>query len=228
MFRLARLAALALVACVFAASAAAQQLRLPGGIAQAVAATQAAQTAYAFDLDIDTAKQAWRAHFDPGAQPRLTLRSPRREALNGDERRAFDRMAAEMEGISWCAGEGMTRIADARLLREDAETATYAFQPTRESIRGAQARRYADRLRGEVTVSKADPDFTHLRIFTPAAFSPAPLVQVDSFVVDIACAPAPNGRRYAAETVTQVRGSALGQAFNERSVQRASNLRAAP
>lgn len=228
MFCFARLVVLAVVTGVFVASAAAQQLRIPGGFAQAVAATQAAQTSYAFDLAIDTSKQAWRAHFDPGAQPRLTLRSPSREALSGGERSAFDRMAAEMEGVSWCAGESMGRIADARLLREDADTATYAFQPTPESIGSAQARRYADRLRGEVTMSKANPDFVHLRIFTPAAFSPALLVRVDSLVVDIACAPAPNGRRYAAETVTQVRGSALGQAFDERSVQRTSNLRAAP
>ena len=99
--------------------------------------------------------------------------SPRRDDLSGDERRAFDRLAENMEGVSWCAGENMVRVGDVRLLREDEATATYAFQPTRESVRGEQAQRFADRMRGELTLIKANPDISHIRVFTAAPFSPA-------------------------------------------------------
>jgi hypothetical protein len=44
--------------------------------------------------------------------------------------------------------------------------------------------------------------------------------------VTIQCQPAPNGRRYAAETVMELRFSGLGQNVNERTVQRAGNLSA--
>ena len=195
-------------------------------LTQAVAATQAAKADYAFDYELNTSKANWSARFDPSATPHLRMVTPARDALSNDERRAFDRMAEDFEGVSWCASEGMGRVADVRLLREDATSATYSFQPTRESVRGEQARRFAERLRGEVTVLKATPDIARVRLFVPEGFSPAPLVRLDSLNVVITCQTAPNGRRYAAETTTVMRGSAFGQAFYERSVQRARNLSA--
>lgn len=207
----------------FAATTAAQSVG-PVLLTQAVAATQAARADYAFDLELNSAKANWRARFEPAASPRLRLVTPHRDDLDGDQRRAFDRMAEDFEGVSWCASEGMGRVAGVRLLREDETSATYAFQPTRESIRGEQAQRFADRLRGEVTLLRATPDITRVRLYVPEAFSPMPLVRLDSLNIVITCQTAPNGRHYAAETVSHVRGSAFGQAFDERSVQRARNL----
>lgn len=195
-------------------------------LSQAVAATTAAETAYAFDVEIDSSKMNWRARFDPSATPRLRLVSPRRDELESDQRRAFDRVAEDYEGVSWCASEHLGRVADVRLVREDEASAVYAFQPTPESIRGARARQFADRLRGEMTIDKSANDVTRVRLFTPEAFSPFPLVRVDRANIVITCAAAPNGRRFAAETVSEFRGSALGQAFDERSVQRQRNLSA--
>ncbi|MBK6705838.1 MAG: hypothetical protein IPG56_20170 [Caulobacteraceae bacterium] len=224
MFRVVRILACAAVA-IFAANAAAQSAG-PALLTQAVAATQAAKADYAFDYELNTSKANWNARFDPSATPHLRMVTPARDALSNDERRAFDRMAEDFEGVSWCASEGMGRVADVRLLREDATSATYSFQPTRESVRGEQARRFAERLRGEVTVLKATPDIARVRLFVPEGFSPAPLVRLDSLNVVITCQTAPNGRRYAAETTTVMRGNAFGQAFDERSVQRARNLSA--
>jgi hypothetical protein len=224
MFRVVRLLACAAV-IAFAATAAAQSAG-PILLTQAVAATQAAKADYAFDFELNTSKANWRARFDPGSAPRLRLVAPARNDLDNDQRRAFDRMAQDFEGVSWCASEGMDRVADVRLLREDDASATYSFQPTRESVRGEQAQRFAERLRGEVTVLKATPDITRVRLFVPESFSPMPLVRLDALNIVITCQAAPNGRRYASETVTAIRGSAFGQAFDERSVQRARNLSA--
>lgn len=222
MLRITGLLAVAAVAALVAHAAA--QSAGPALLAQAVAATQAAKTDYAFDLELDTSETSWRARFEPGAAPQLRLVSPRRDELENDERRAFDRLAENYEGLSWCASEGMGRVSNVQLVREDAASATYSFQPTRESIRGEQARRFSDRLRGELTLLKAAPDISRIRIFTPQAFDPLPLVRVDHLDIVIMCQSAPNGRRYAAETTTAIRGSAFGQAFDERSVQRARNL----
>lgn len=222
MFRFVWIAVVTALAA-FAVSAAAQSVGA-AVLTQAVAATQAAKTDYAFDLELNTSKANWRARYEPTASPQLRLVAPRREELENDERRSFDRMAEDFEGVSWCASEGMGRVTGVRLIREDEATATYAFQPTRESVRGEQARRFADRLRGEATVLKGSPDVTRVRLFAPEAFSPMPLVRVDALNVVVTCQAAPNGRRYAAETTSHVRGSAFGQDFDERSVQRARNL----
>ncbi len=223
MFRTVRLI---LFAALTGIAALAYAQTAPTLLMQAVSATEAAKTDYAFDFELETSKQNWRARFEPGASPRLRLIEPRRDDLENDQRRAFDRMAEQMEGVSWCASEGLGRAGDIRLVREDETSAVYSFQPNAESVRGEQARRFADRLRGEATVSKATPDVTRIRIYTPRSFSPMLMVRVDELNVVITCAAAPNGRRYAAHTVTTVRGSALGQDFNERSVQRARNLSA--
>jgi len=224
MFRIARAAAFAAVA-LFAARAAAQSADA-GLLAQAVATTQNAKIDYAFDFDLDTSKQNWRARFDPDMSPKLRLLAPRREDLPGDARQAFDRMASAMEGVSWCASETIAHVGNVQLLSENAESATYAFQPTPESIRGEQAGRFAARLRGEMTITKIAPDITRVRLYAPEAFDPFPLVRVDHVNIVITCATAPNGRRYGAQTVTDLRGSALGQRFNEHSVQRTRNLTA--
>jgi hypothetical protein len=197
---------------------------VPTLLTQAVTATEAAKTAYAFDVELQGAERSWRAHFRPDAEPSLHLVEPRRDELSGDERRAFDAYARNMEGVSWCASENIGRVRDMRLLREDAMSATYSFQPTAESVRGEQARRYIDRMRGELTLSKANPDVTAIRLFTPAPFSPAPLVEVRRVNVAITCQLAPNGRRYAAETISDVSVSAFGQDINQRTIQRARNL----
>jgi hypothetical protein len=218
----------ALAAALLTAAAAAQTSSAPALLTQAVAATAAAKVDYAFDVELAAGERNWSARFDPNASPRLRLVSPERDTLDDDERRAFDRMAEQMDGVSWCASDRMNQAANLRLVSETAETATYAFQPTREMIRGEQARRYADRLRGEFTLVKDEPDIARFRIFLPQGFSPMPLVSVERFNVVVTCAEAPNGRHYAAETVSEVRGSAFGSAFDERSVQRARNLSAAP
>ncbi|WP_395644888.1 hypothetical protein [Terricaulis sp.] len=227
MFRIARTLALGIVALFFAANAMAQA-RGSAVLAQAVAATQAAKTDYAFDWTLNTAKQTWRARFDPNATPRLRMLAPDPSNLKNDEREGFERLSRDMEGVSWCASETMGRVSNVQLVRNDGATSTYSFQPTRESIRGEQARRFADRLRGEMTMLNETPDITRVRLFAPAAFSPMPLVNVERIDIVITCTPAPNGRRYASETVSEVHGSAFGQAFDERSVQRFSNLQAAP
>ncbi len=212
----------AVLALSFATAASGQSL--PSALAQAVAQTEAAKTPYAFDIELQGGERSWRARFHPDRDPRVSLVAPRRDELSTEEQRAFDAYARDVEGVSWCASENMARVRDVRLLREDATTATYSFQPTAESIRGEQARRYADRLRGEVTLSKETPDVTSLRLFIPARFSPMPLVDVHRFNVTVTCQLAPNGRRFAAETISEIAVSAFGRDVEQRTVQRARIL----
>lgn len=122
----------------------------------------------------------------------------------------------------------MSNITNARLIREDDTTATYSFQPTRESVTGEQTRRIVNQLRGEFTVTKTTPDITRIHIFAPQPFSPAPLARVERYTLTSTCALAPNGRRYASESVHESRGSAFGRSFDTRTVRRTRNLALAP
>lgn len=219
------------MACVAAIAIA--QTGAPAALEQAVVATTRAKSDYAFDMENTSAKQNWRAHYDPGASPRLRLIEPAR--LEGDAQTAFNRMAENAEGVRWCASEDMTHAQNMRLLREDESSATYAFTPSAEMMRGPRGasaqnaprmRAMGERIQGEFTITKQNPDITQMRVFTTGAFSPIPLVRLEQMNFTIRCAVAPNGRRYAAETAVEVRGSAFGRRFDQNSLQRTSNLRA--
>jgi hypothetical protein len=216
---------LIVVSILALAGAAAAQTALPGMLLAAVNATTVRQTDYAFDLQFDSSRHNWRAHFEPaGAAPKWRLFSFAPDSATERERTAFARHAADIDGLVWCASEEFGRVADVRLLREDADTATYAYQPTRASARTEQTRRYADRLRGEVTLTKSDPDVTAIHAYAPAPFSPAPLVRLTALDIRVSCAAAPNGRNFVATVETVARGTAFGHDFSDRSVQRIYNL----
>lgn len=199
----------------------------PAVVAQAAAATQAARKAYAFDLTVESAGQVWKARFDPGAAPHLRLVEP--ASLAGDAQTGFNNTAKTLEGVRWCASPELVR-APMRLVRQDEASATYAFQPSAEMMTGAKdpksAAAMAAHLQGQFTVAKQAPDVTQMSMTLTQPFSPAPLVHVDRFDLSIRCAPAPNGRRYAAETTTDIKGTMLGRAIDRHSVQRTSGLMA--
>lgn len=216
-------------ALVFAALLAAPSAAAQGGasaLTRAVAASNAAKVDYRFDLELRSGQSGWLARFDPTSQQRLTLVSPERDELSAGARRAFESYASDVEGLSWCANDYIARVTDMRPISENETSVTYAFQPTPESIRSESSRRYARHMRGEMTVSKQDADITAIRLFSPQAFSPMPMVRLSQVNITFRCVPAPNGRHYAAEVVTEMRGSAFGQNVTSRSVQRASNLSA--
>jgi hypothetical protein len=211
---------------IFALSGAAhaqQQGGAPAALLAAVAATQNAKVAYGFDYNFTSAQASVNAHFDPTTTPHLHLLDADETQLRGDQRQMLNQLRQQIDGLSWCASERMGHIANAQVLREDANTATYNFQPTTDSMRG-QAAQYASNLRGEVTLTKANPDVLGIRISAPRPFSPMLMTNVTRVDVAIVCALAPNGRRYAAQTTTRVSGSALGQNFDQINVQRVTSV----
>jgi hypothetical protein len=218
---------LTLAAAASASAAAPLPTPLPTPLLAAVAASQSAKIDYAFDVDFSSTKAQVRAHYDPTATPHVHMLQPREDQLSKDQRAIFNALQSQLDGVGWCAGERMGRIANVRLEREDADSASYSFQPTRESSRG-QGAQFADRLRGELTLSKSNPDITAIHIFTPAAFDPVPFVHIASLDVAVVCAIAPNRRRYAAQSVSQTTGSAFGQTINEHNVERVDNLKPPP
>lgn len=217
-------AALAILAPPFAA---AQTSGLPEPIAAAIRASEAARADYAFYLDYQSNDGALRARFNPRTTPRLTLVSPESSRLSQSLREDFATLQERTTGVSWCASPLLAHIRDARLVRQDASTLTYSFQPTAESVTGDQTRRLANRLRGELVVTRGQtPDITSIRLFVPRPFSPMPLANVERYNVTTVCELAPNGRRYSAEFVLDTRGSGFGRTMELRVVRRSSDLAA--
>jgi hypothetical protein len=219
-----RLLFAALALLVAAVGATAQTSQLPTLLSRAIAASESARAPYAFNLEYSSGAQGFTARFEPRAAPRLQRVSPRRDALSDDLRTDFDYFSENLSGVTWCAAPNMGRIADVRLVREDETTAVYSFQPTRDSVTGAQTRRVVAHLRGELSILKASSDISRIHLYAPRPFSPTIGANVELYTLTFTCAPAPNGRYYASEIVHESRGAGFGRSFDTRTVRRVRDL----
>lgn len=202
------------------------QASLPALFASAIADTISAETPYSFDTRIESERGVMRYAFHANATgpARVRLLEPAETALDRRGRATFERIQRDADGDIWCAGRKLRTARNVTVAREDANTITYAFQPSPEQAGGERSAGIVRHLRGEAVVSREGRDVTAIRIRSAGPFH-ASVARVDRFTMDVRCDVAPNGRRYGAETVTHIAGSAFGQAFDERSVQRVSNLR---
>lgn len=216
---------LALLATAILASPAGGQSP-QASFAAAVAATEAALTPYRFDAEATTSRGAYALRFDPtkpeGA--RVSVLSAEGENAAEVAGRARDRLKESNGQGIWCANDRFFTLNNLRLVREDAQSATYAFTPVPGPLATSEQRAAFPQLNGEMTILKDSVDVSFVRLVAPAAFKPNPLAKVERFEMTMRCEEAPNGRRFAAETRTRVTGSAFGQSFDETTTQRISSL----
>lgn len=202
------------------------QASLPALFASAIAETISAEAPYSFDTRIESERGVFRYAYNANASgpARIRLLEPAESALDRRGRATLERIREDADGDIWCAGRKLRTARNVAIAREDATSITYSFQPSAEQAGGERSAGIVRHLRGEAVVARESRDVTAIRIRSAAPFH-ASVARIDTFTMNIRCDPAPNGRRYGAETITHISGSALGQNFNERSVQRVSNLR---
>lgn len=216
-----------ILAALLAPALAFAQTGLPSLLAAAIAQTIAAQAPYAYEVTVESQRGALHYAFDPAQRgpARVRMIAPAESALDDRGRRTLQRVREDADGDIWCASAKLRQSRNLAIAREDAQTITYSFTPSPEQAGGPQSAAFVRYLRGEATVQRDTPDVTLIRISAAQPFH-ASIARVDSFNMTIRCEPGPNGRRFAAETVTEISGSALTQRFNERSVQRVHHLAA--
>jgi hypothetical protein len=215
--RMPRIALLAssLLAALLVATSTVGRTAPATALQRAIVESARLNAAYAFEIEHTFEGETLRARFTPETRPRLRLVSPASLAqLSEQQRTDFDYLVQSVDGVPWCASQPLRHVRDVRLVREDDRVAVYAFQPTAESVTGQQTREVVNHLRGEITIVKAAQDVSHVRLYAPRPFRPAPIARVESYTITITCASAPNGRYYVAEQTRRVRASSFGRPFN--------------
>lgn len=204
-----------LLAALIVSTSAVGQTSPTAALQRAIAESARQNAAFPFEIEHTFEGETLRARFTPDAQPRLRLVSPATlSGLSEQQRTDFDYLVQSVDGVPWCANQPLRHVRDIRLAREDDRIAVYTFQPTAESVTGEQTRQVVNHLRGEITIVKASQDVSHIRLYAPRPFRPAPIARVESYAITITCALAPNGRYYVAEQVRRVRASSFGRPFN--------------
>lgn len=223
----AKLAFAALIALGGAVAGA--QAALPALFATAIAQTVQSATPYAYEVSVESQTGAMRYAVNPAASGAARVRAlqPAENALSSQGRQLLQTARRDPNlGDIWCASARLRQARDVRLVREDAISAVFSFTPSAEQIGGGRNAAFAQYLRGEAVVARDSQDISSIRIRAPQAFR-ASIARVDAFDMTITCAAAPNGRRYGAQTVSLIRGSALTRQFDVRTTQRVTALRPA-
>lgn len=207
-----------LAALLLAAPAALAQDARPPLVAQALAQKPGA-AAFAFEGEIVLGERAVSLRVDPNAAgaARVVVLNPPEASLSADQRAAIAGLRNEEDLSLWCADPNLA-ARDFALVSEDAATATFRFQPLPDPDMG-QDERFTKNLTGELVVSKSPPDVLSLKVYAPAPFKPNLLAKIDRFESTTTCAPAPDGRQYAARVSSRVAGSAMFAAFDQSVVQ---------
>jgi hypothetical protein len=217
-----------LAACLLAAApiAAMAQSGLPSLFAAAIADTVAQQRPVAYEVTVESARGTMRYAFNGAVRgdARVRVLAPAERQLEASELRTIQRLRREGDGDIWCASHKLLEATDVRVVREDDATAVYAFTPSVAQVGGPANAAMIRYVRGEATVSKASTDVTAMRIYSVQPFH-ASLARIDRFTLNIRCDLGANGRRYAAETETDIHGSALTQRIDNHVVSRISNVR---
>lgn len=181
--------------------------------------------AYAYDLMIEVAGQTARARIDPSAPEgeRLTVLSPPESERGEKLNELVMNIANNLDGQIGCARMLDMVPGSVELLSEDEEAATYGFTPQPLPEMDGQQRKLMTRLEGQITVSKSQPDVLAYSMTLPKPYKPAIVAKIDTFQMEVSCAPGPEGRQISARRVMEISGSALGNPFGDREVYTISN-----
>lgn len=135
-----------------------------------------------------------------------------------------ERLEDNADGDIWC--DSMISGASGKIaeIGSSSGNRAYRFTPRARPEAGKDERKMFDQLVADTVV---DEDSRTLKSFSARLekpWKPNIAAKIHEFNMSGECALAPNGRAYARTITTQIRGSALGQNFNAKSVREITSL----
>jgi hypothetical protein len=180
---------------------------------------------YAYDMEFSSADLIANLRIDPSRPvgKRITVLTPAPTELDSDSLKKLGELEKRTEGKIFCSEFAENIPADATLVSETDDAATYDFTPVPGADDGEMARAFKY-LKGRVTVSKSVPGILSFDMKAPGPFKPAVVAKVDAFDMHVTCTPSPDGRTRMEVMNFSVAGSAMMQDFDQRESRRISNL----
>ncbi|MEO1303603.1 MAG: hypothetical protein AAFV37_01415 [Pseudomonadota bacterium] len=169
------------------------------------------ETRFAWE-DIDVT-----ARIDPSAEigQRIDVLSPSEADWSDKFREDLEKMDAGTEGDIWCNEFAEMVPTDASLLDQGASTSTYAFTPIPEPDADKTEQKMMKQLEGVVTLDKTDGAILSFQMTLPKPYKPAMVAKINTFIMDVDCERAPDGRTFIESFNMDVSGSAMMQSFDQ-------------
>lgn len=173
-----------------------------------------------------------RLDMSQPAGERLTLLSPNTDALSKDLQHSFESLKEEVDGNIWCDQIGALLTPPVAVAEAGELTQVYRFKPAISEEADRTERAFAKASLGHIHIGRTDPvapwQVNTVQLALQKPFKPMPMAKITELTMTIDCAPGPDGRMYKAQNATVVRGSALGQAFEQTQNIKISNVAVRP
>ena len=172
---------------------------------------------YAYEMTYTDAEVTAVGKIDP-SQPegqRVQVTSPAESEWSDDFREGLEEMEAETDGDIWCTDFAEMVPNDVSTVEEDEATVTFAFTPQPEADADGMERKMMKKLKGTVTLDKADGSILAFNMKLPKPYKPAIVAKINAFEMDAGCARAPDGRTFVERFDFSIAGSAMMQSFDE-------------
>lgn len=181
---------------------------------------------YAFDMVYEIGEVTATGQVDPTRPEgeRITITSPAEETWTRAFAESVRELDKEADGDIWCADFASNIPSDAELAVEDGETLTYTFRPAPDAEADGTERKIFEHLLATAVIAREAPAVLSFQMHLPEPMKPNLMAKITHFSMFARCERAPDGRTYVADMTFEIAGSALGQAFEERTRQQITRL----
>lgn len=181
---------------------------------------------YAYDMTFDDGELQAAGRVDP-TQPegaRIQVTSPPEAEWDDDFREGLAAIEKETKGDIWCSEFAQNIPADAKLLAQTPDLASYVFTPNPDVDADKTEKKVFKKLKGTVTLDKMDGAILSFKMSLPKPFKPMMVAKINTFEMDVQCTRAPDGRTYIEDFSMALEGSAMMQAFDQKMVHQITAL----
>ena len=173
---------------------------------------------YAYDMTFDDGDLVAAGRVDP-TQPegsRIQVTSPPEAEWDDDFRKGLAAIEKETKGDIWCSEFAQNIPADAKLLAQTPDLASYTFTPNPDVDADKTEKKIFKKLNATATLDKMDGAILSFKMSLPKPFKPMMVAKINTFEMDVQCKRAPDGRTYIEDFSLALEGSAMMQAFDQK------------
>lgn len=172
---------------------------------------------YAYEMTYSDGEVTATGKVDPSAAPgkRIEVYTPAPEDWPEGFAEGLKEMDAETDGDIWCADFAEIIPANASLTHENETDAVFSFTPLPEAGADNTEKKMMKKIRGEVTLDKADGAIIGFSMTLPKPYKPMMVAKINDFDMQANCTRAPDGRTYIETFSIAISGSAMMQSFEE-------------
>ncbi len=161
----------------------------------------------------------YKINIPAEAKPSVTVNEYPAGIDESDKKELLEDLQADIDGDIWCDDHKDNVGGPVTLVSENDKEAIYTFPANPESAEDKVERKMLERSVVTITVDKARKEVSKFQYDLQKPFKPAVIAKINEFTMEGSCTSHEFGRPVLSDVTVRVAGKAMGQSFNQSTVQ---------